>query len=143
VQASRRLIQIVRFFLLGSIVVYAGLAWRLPSNVDPNPLIFRVITMLSVSMVIIVFAIRRVRVLPVEQLLANQPADGKLLMRWRQGHLLTYVLSEAIALYGVSLHFLGNPLARVVPFFIAAFVLILFLRPKLPAREFPAGNLSR
>ena len=142
-QASLRIIQIIRFFLLGSIVIYAGLGWRLPSNVDPNPLIFRVITLLSLSMVIIVFVIRRVRVLPVEQLLADQPVDVKLLMRWRQGYLVTYVLSEAIALYGVSLHFLGNPLARVAPFFLAAFVLILFLRPTLPAREFPADTLRQ
>ena len=67
-QASRRIIQIVRLFLLGSIAMYAGFAWRLPSNVDPNPLIFWVITVVSVLMVIIVFVVRRLRVLPVEQL---------------------------------------------------------------------------
>jgi len=118
--------------MLGSIVVYGYIVWWLPSAAVPNPFLFRVLTALSVILVIVVFVLRRLQILPVESLLAVQPDDPKALGRLRQGYVVTYVLSEAIVLYGLVLHFLGFPATRVAPFFVAGFVLILFFRPMAP-----------
>ena len=136
-RAARKFINIVRYYMLASIVLYGWLVWRLPSTSTPNASLFRVITILALSMAIIVFAVWRIRVLPAGRTLTSRPNDAGALFRWRQGYLITYVFSQAIALYGVVLHFMGNPLLRVLPFFIAAFVLMLVLRPQPPAPEFP------
>jgi hypothetical protein len=137
-QTARRFIQTVRFFMLGSIVLYGYIAWRLPSSAAPNAFLFKVLTVLSIVLVVLIFAMRRIQVLPVEATLAVNPEDAAALSRWRQGYIVSYALSEAIVLYGLVLHFLGFPLARVIPFLASGFMLILLLRPRLPhAPEFP------
>src|SRR5437667_5675387 len=79
--------------------------------------------------------VRRLFVLRSEAALAAQPSDSKVLARWRVGYLLTYVLSEGIALSGVVLHFLGFALAQVTPFFLTGFVLLVFFRPRRASNE--------
>lgn len=132
-----QLIQTVRVFLIGSILLYFWIVWKLPSSIVPNPFVFRVLTVVAVLMVIGIFLIRKIQVLPAEASLATQTQDASALLRLRQGYLVTYVLSEAIVLYGVALHFLGNSLMRVTPFFLAGLVLMLYFGPKRPAAEFP------
>jgi hypothetical protein len=51
------------------------------------------------------------------------------------GYLLTYCLSESIALFGIVLNTLGFSLRQAMPFYIAGFVLILLLRPRIPTNE--------
>jgi hypothetical protein len=54
---------------------------------------------------------------------------------------VTYCLSEAIALYGMVLHFLGFGLSQIVPFFIAGLGLIIFYWPRTTGnREFPPAD---
>lgn len=130
-EATRRFIQIVRFVLLGAIVVYGLLVSRLPSKATPKPVILQVITVLAVSLVVLLLVMRRIQVAPAEARLEKQPQDVKALARWRQGYLVTYTLSLSIALYGLVLHFLGFPVSRVAPFFLAGVALILFFGPKV------------
>jgi hypothetical protein len=129
-EATRKFIQTVRFILAGAVVIYALLVWWLPSSATPNPIILRVITGVCVLEVVVVFVRRRVRLSPVEAILANQPEDAKALARLRQGYVVTYAISLSIALYGLVLHFLGFSMSQVAPFFLVGFVLILFFRPK-------------
>lgn len=126
--------------------MYALAVWRLPSSATPNPVMLRVITAVCVSEVVIVFVMRRLRLSPVEAILANQPEDAKALARLRQSYVITYAISLSIALYGLVLHFLGFSVREVAPFFLVGIVLILFFRPKaLPNNEFPpqSGRLTR
>jgi hypothetical protein len=124
--------------MLGSVALYAWLIWCLPSSATPNPIVFRAIAAMAVLLVVVIFVMRRIQVGRVEVLLAAQPQDAKVLLRWRQGYLVTYALSEAIVLYGVVLHFLGFALSQVVPFFVAGAALMLFLGPKsASSQEFP------
>ncbi len=126
--------------------MYALVVWRVPSSGTPNPIMLRAIAGLCVSEVVIVLVMRRVRLLPVEAMLANRPEDAKALARLRQGYLVTYAICLSIALYGLVLHFLGFSMPQVAPFFLVGLVLILFSRPKtLPNSEFPpqSGPLTR
>ena len=78
--------------------------------------------------------------MPAESLLAGHPEDTKALRKWRQGYIVIYILAEAVALYGVVLHFIGFAAVRVGPFFVAGFTLILFFRPAvLPSSRVSAG----
>jgi hypothetical protein len=143
-QSSRRSIQAIRFVMLVSIALYARLVWWLPSSAIPNPLVFRAITAAAVLLVVMIFVMRRIQVTRAEVLLAAQPQDAKLLLRWRAAYLVTYALSEAIVLNGFVLHFLGFALSQVAPFFIAGSALILFLGPKsAPNQEFPTDASLR
>jgi hypothetical protein len=134
-EATRKFIQIVRFVLLSAIVIYGLIVFRLPSSATPKPVVLRAITVLTVSLVVLLFVMRRIQVHPAAAILEKQPQDAKALARWRQGHLVTYTLSLSIALYGLVLHFLGFSASRVAPFFVVGIVLILFLGPRaIPSR---------
>jgi len=130
--------------MLGSIVLYAWLIWRLPATATPNPVVFRAIAAVAVSLVIVIFVMRRIHGSRTEVLLAAEPQDPKVLLRWRKGYLVIYAMSEAIVLYGVALHFMGFASPQVAPFFIAGALLMLFLRPKsAPTRAFPTDGILK
>src|SRR5207245_1070239 len=102
----------------------------IPSTATPNLIILRAVSVLAVMLILTTIVVRRLFVLRSEAALAAQPSDSKALARWRVGYLLTYILSEGIALYGVVLHFLGFALAQVTPFFLTGFVLLVFFCPR-------------
>lgn len=131
-EAARRIIQIVRVALLACIVLYAIIVELLPTSVTPHMLVFKVITLLSVVLVVTVFAFRRTMVQRASSALTLHPEDRLALSRWRTGYLVLYVLCEAIATYGVMLHFMGFTLTQVAPFFATGFVLIIFYSPRIP-----------
>ena len=134
-EAARRFIQIVRFVFAGAVAIYAFIVLWLPSSATPKPILLRALTVVAVSIVIIIFVMRRIQVLPVESTLERLPQDAKTLIRWRQGYIVTYCLSLSIALYGLALHFFGFSTSQVAPFFIAGFALILFFGPKAIPRN--------
>jgi len=139
-ESARKFVQTVRFVLLGAIVVYGLLVLRLRSSATSKPIVLQALTVLAVSLVVLLFVMRRIQVLPAEAILEKQPQDAKALARWRQGYLVTYTLSLSIALYGLVLHFLGFPMSQVAPFFIAGIVLILFLGPKAIPNSTPQSE---
>ena len=103
----------------------------------------RALTVVAVSVVILIFVMRRIQVFPAEAILQSQPEDAKALGRLRQGYLVTYALSLSIAMYGVVLHFVGFSISQIAPFFIAGFALIVFFGPRITAQsEFPPQSGS-
>lgn len=121
--------------------MYAFVVFRLPSHATANPIILRALTVVAISIVILIFVMRRIQVLPAESVLQINPEDAKGLARWRQGYLVTYTLSLSIALYGLVLHFFGFPLSKVAPFFLAGFALIVFFGPRaIPGSAFPSQS---
>jgi uncharacterized protein YqhQ len=134
-QATRKLIQIIRFALAGVVVMYLFIIVRIPSTTKPNLALLRGVGFLAVLDVILVFVMRRILVFPAEAVLQNQPQDAKALARWKAGYIVTYALSMSIALYGLVLHFFGFSLGQVVPLLLASFALFVFLGPKAMAGE--------
>ena len=132
-EAARRIIQIVRVALLACILLYALIVKMLPPTGTQNPLVFKIITLMSVVLIVTIVAFRRIMVQRAQDALASQPEDPAAIGRWRTGYLVLYALSEAIATYGVMLHFIGFTLVQVAPFFLAGFVLILFYAPRTSA----------
>lgn len=132
-EAARRMMQIIQGAFLFSIVLYTLMTKMLPANVAPNVLIFKVLSLLAMANVVIIFLVRQKLVKSAEQTLSAQPEDSDALGRWRTGYLITYAFSEAIALYGLVLHFMGFAFTQVLLFFIASFVMILFYAPRRPA----------
>ena len=125
--------QIMQAAFLFSIALYAVMTKMLPANAASNVAVFKVLVLLAVGNVVTIFLLRRKLVQSAEKILSVQPEDTAALARWRTGYLITYAFSEAIALYGLVLHFMGFGFVQVLPFFIAGFVLILFYAPRRPA----------
>jgi len=125
--------QIVRLALLACIVLYVVIVKLLPTSATPNVMLFKVISGLAIVLVVTVFAFRHTMVQRASAALALHPEDRLAISRWRTAYLVLYLLSEAIATYGVILHFMGFSLEQVAPFFIIGLVLILFYAPRTPA----------
>lgn len=134
-QAPTRPLQIVRIAMLLSVAGYVAITVLLPSHASSDPVIFHAFTVMSITMVAVIFIVRRSFLAPAEAILAVQPDDARALARWRSYYLLQWGLSEAIALYGLVLHFLGFTLVQVAPFFIGSFLLLAFFPPRQPVAQ--------
>jgi hypothetical protein len=123
----------VRWMMLASVLLCVAIVRVIPArNLSPTPTFLYGFTIMAVVMVIGILVLRRLWVLPAESVLAAHPEDRGTTVRWQTGYLVTYALSEAIAVYGVALHFLGFRFPQVILFCLAGFGLLLFFRPRTP-----------
>ena len=133
VDASLRLLRIIRAALLGFVVLYAAMGElegpKEPKDVKQMQLILMV---LAVSVVVTLSICRQVKIRPAEDTLRSQPEDAVALARWRAGNIVTFVVAEAVALYGLVLRFLGGTFLQALPFYTAAAVLMLVFTPRRP-----------
>jgi len=133
---SLKVLRIIRAAMLAAIVLYAVIAHLLlPARPAPQPTMFYIVALLSVTDVMGIILVRQLLVSRSLSVLATQPTDTKALSQWRAGYLLTYCLSEAIAGLGLVLNALGYTIRQATPFYVAGFALILFFRPRPPANE--------
>jgi FtsH-binding integral membrane protein len=138
-EAALRVLRIVRYAMLASIVIYCLITERALEHSSlhsaPSRTTFYAITLMAVFIVASIFSFRRKFVPNSETTLVTKPADAKALRRWRAGYLVVYGSSEAVALYGVVLRFMGFTLSQVLPFYLAGFVLLLFFVPRRPSNQ--------
>jgi hypothetical protein len=133
-ESARRGLQIVRFAMLISIALYFGIIRMIPSHASPNPVIFRAIALFAFLSLGAIVGLRKLLVTSPFEVLRSRPEDSAALGKWKSGQLITWALGESIALYGVTLHFLGFSMGQVIPFFVAGALLILIFPPNLPDR---------
>jgi hypothetical protein len=132
-EPARKVLQIVRIFMLVSIVCFAFMGERVWQSAAPDRNVYFAITLVAITTVGIIFAVRRLFVLRSEATLVSQPENVEALNRWRMGHLAIYALSESVALFGLLLRILGFNLSEVAPFYLAAFALMLLFGPRRPS----------
>jgi hypothetical protein len=127
----------LRVAFLVSIALSLLVAERVAQRVAlaPNRNVYFILTLVALTTVGMIFAVWRLFVLRSEATLATQPEDTAALNRWRSGYIITYALSEAVALFGLMLRILGFTLSEVAPFYVVGFVLILFFSPRRLPRE--------
>ena len=125
----------VQWSLLASIVLYGVLGERVrPSARAVNPATSYLLATLSVAIVGMIFIVRRTLVLRAAESLATRPEDMLSLSHWRTGYLATYILCEALSLFGLALRLMGSTLQQSLLFYVGGFVLLFFFAPKRPAR---------
>ena len=136
-EPARKLLQVVRGGLLTSIAIYVFMGERLSPNLAavPDRNVYFAITLVAITTVGMIFAVRRAFVLRAEATLAAQPGDEAAINRWRTGYIIVYALCETVALFGFVLRFLGFTLAQVLPFYVVGFVLMLLFAPRIPSTE--------
>jgi hypothetical protein len=125
----------VQWSMLASIVLY-GIAGEVmgPAARGVDAALSYLFATLSVAIVGSIFVVRRTLVLRAGESLAARPEDSLSLNHWRTGYIATYALCEALALFGLVLRFRASPTQASVPYYLGGFVLLLFFRPKEPAR---------
>ena len=130
---SIKLIRVLQGVMLAGIVLYVVLGEAVGSvSRVSNTTMFYVLSMVTVTIVGVILVVRRTLVTQSATALAVRPADAATLGRWRAGYVMTYVLSEAIAVFGLVLRLTGFSLSQVAPFYVAGFILLLFFRPRRP-----------
>ena len=129
-ESARRGLQIVRFAMLISIVLYFVIVRIVPSHANPNPMVFRVLALIGFLNLGALILLRKQLVRKPVEALRSHPQDSAALARWKSGQLITWAFSESIAVYGLVLHFLSA--GQVVPFFVAGALLIVVFPPNLP-----------
>jgi len=118
--------------MLVSIICFAFVGERMGQSTAPDRNLYFVVTLVAITTVGIIFAVRRLFVLRPEETLVSQPKNAAALNRWRAGYLVIYALSESVALSGLVLRILGFNLSEVMPFYLAGFALMLLFGPRRP-----------
>jgi hypothetical protein len=133
-ESSLKFVRVVRLVLLASIVLFAVFVeWIHP---DPRPrtwTYFYVISGLAVWSVEGMFFFRRRMLKPAERVLSTQPDDVAALKRWRAAYVGIYALFHSVFMWGLLLRFLRFSLLQVLPFYVAAFLLLLYFAPRRPS----------
>lgn len=135
-ESAIKVIRAIQIALLVSVVLYVVVGERVGTIPKLNdPVVFYVLSLATVTIVGVILVVRRTLVLQSAAALAVRPNDVATLNRWRAGHIMTYALSEAIAIFGFVLRIMGFSLSQVAYFYVSGFILLLFFGPRRPARE--------
>ncbi len=126
------LMSVLLFVVVGELVVSNP---RLSNPALISPTLFYALSMATITIVGVILVVRRTLVLQSAAALAARPSDVATLNRWRAGYVMTYALSEAIAMFGLLLRVIGFSLSQVASFYLAGFILLLFFGPRRPVRE--------
>jgi hypothetical protein len=126
---SMKNLQVIRIAMLVSVVFYGVIATLLPASGEPNPIVFYAFTGIAVVEVAGIFVLRRILISPRETAAMPQPGEAKVSVKPATALVIIYCLSEAVAVYGLVLHFFGFNLSQVAPFFFAGLVLLFFFEP--------------
>jgi len=133
--AAVKLIRTIRLVFIASVFLYAIIGEAVGREAAPYPNVttYFGIALMAVITMIMITVLRRIFVVPAEALLAKNPDDSAALMRWRTGYIITYGLSETVALYGFALRFLGFTLSQVVTFYVVSLILLMFFGVQRPS----------
>jgi len=134
VQAMVRTARIFHALLLVSMLVFAFVGEKAgpaePREPEPSilPQAFALVSVLILGMA---FFVRARMMRPAEEALRQRADDGQALMRWWRGNIFSFVMCEAVALYGFALRMLGGTLVGSAPFYAGAILLMLVWTPCL------------
>ncbi|MGA8220819.1 MAG: hypothetical protein WB780_04130 [Candidatus Acidiferrales bacterium] len=130
-----RHIRILHTILLFTLIVYPIVAEKIGPHQSRDISVIW-LSILAVSLIVcgIAFYFQFKRVRPAAERLQVQPDDASALVRWRAGNIVSFVLVEAVMLYGFALRFLGGTLQQSLPFYVVAIALMLMWWPQRPSR---------
>jgi hypothetical protein len=126
---SMKNLQVIRIAMLVSVVFYGVIATLLPASGEPNPIVFYAFTGIAVVEVAGIIVLRWTLISPWQTGAMPQPEEAKVSLKPGTALIIIYCLSEAVAVYGLVLHFFGFNLSQVAPFFFAGLVLLFFFEP--------------
>jgi len=119
--------------LLVAMLLYVAVAEKTQHQlIDMNRAFLAGLTGAAAIMVGIVLYLQVKRIRPALETLQAKPDDDASLERWRTGSFASYIMAEAIVLFGLCLRFLGGRPTLALPFYGVGIVMMLFLFPRRP-----------
>ena len=145
VDAMTKKLRLVWLALLVSIVLYVTVAEMVkPENVGSvfdSRIVHGALIALAVLLVGVAVVLRQRKVRPFEEEVrsgrvstegALSPEQTSQVGRWQGGHLASWIMCEAVALFGFVLRFLGGTRLEAAPFYAVAVLLMVVWMPKKP-----------
>ena len=132
------MLRVIKIAFLVSIGVYVLIGELVGPHgkITGKPTLFYGISVVSILTIGVILVVRRTLVLHSEAMLKNVSNEEAIVNRWKTGYIVTYALSEALALFGLIVRMTGFSFSQAVTFYIPGFVLMLFFRPRQPASRF-------
>jgi ABC-type polysaccharide/polyol phosphate export permease len=96
----------------------------------PDRLFTTLIGLVAATMFLAAIVVRMKIVQPAVDLLQTNPDDRQSVVRWRSGSIISFVLAETVILFGLAMRVSGLGRNQTIPFYVAAVVLMIFLRPR-------------
>lgn len=128
-----RMLRIVRWTMLGSVLIYAVIGEVIGTGARAaDPSLSYGFSTASVAIVGLIFVLRRTLVLRSAESLASHPDDALTLSHWKSGYIATYALCEALALFGLIQRFMGFSLQQSLLYYLGGFVLLFFFGAREP-----------
>ncbi|SRR5581483_7739687 len=129
-------LRVLQWAMIASILLYVGVGQVVkPLGRRLDPSMSYLFATLAVAVIGIIFVVRRTLVFRAAASLATQPDDRLTLSQWTTGYIATYALCEALALFGLALHFMGGNLQATGPYYLGGFILLFFFRPQIPEAD--------
>ena len=129
-RSALRTIRLIQIAMMACIGVYVIVGETVHTHVSGVPTLLYALSVASISVVGALFVVRRTMVLQSEIQLRNRPDDAVIVSRWRAGYVVTFALSELLALFGLMLRLVGFPISQVWPYYLGGFVLLLLFWPR-------------
>jgi cytochrome b561 len=127
------MLRIIQWAMLASVVLYSLVGEVVhPASRTLDSAVSYLFTTMGVAIVGVIFVVRRTMVFRAEESLASRPDDTLSLNHWKTGYIVTYVLCEALAMFGLVQRILGASTQQSLPYYIGGFVLLFFFRPHQP-----------
>ena len=133
IDGTLRWLRIWYSVLLIAIVLYVFVSERAAHQlIDMNRAFLTGLGFVAIVLVGIALYVQVKTIRPALETLQEKPDAVAAMASWRSASLASYVIAEAIVLFGLCLRFLGGARILCIPFYVVGVVLMLFLFPRQP-----------
>ena len=133
--AALRIVRIIQIVMLVSVGIYAVAGEVIGTRVPIDVKTLYAIPFAAITLVGAILVVRKTMVLQSEEELKRRPGDLLMAARWKTGYIVTYLLCELLALFGLLQRIMGLTLIQVWPYYACSLVLMLLFWPRLPRAE--------
>ena len=130
--AALRTVRLIQIAMLVSVGICAAVGEVVGPRLTTDAKTLYAISFASISLVGAILVVRKTMVLQSEAELRDKPGDPVTLARWKTGYIVTYVLCESLALFGLLLRIMGFTFTHVWPYYAGSVVMMLLFWPRLP-----------
>jgi hypothetical protein len=116
-----------------SVVAFAVVGEVVPTerNTDLDIMLFP-LAFVAMSALGLGVYLRRSALEPAREALRRNPEDAPAMEAWRRGHVLSFVFSESVALFGLVVRLVTGSREYALPFFVAGVAALIVWAPRRP-----------
>jgi|SRR5579862_9790602 len=133
IDSTVRMLRVVYAVLLVAMLLYVYISEASQHQlIDMNRKFLAGISVIAAILAGIALYVQLKVIRPALEILQSKPDAIASIARWRSASIASYVLGEAVVLFGLCLRFLGGVRAICFPFYIVGLALMLFMFPRRP-----------